>query len=43
MPAGGRHLVVICPEGPVRRVIEISGVEAALQIYADRASAHAAG
>jgi anti-sigma B factor antagonist len=43
MLADGRHLRVICPEGPARRVIEVSGVEAALEIYPDRASAHAAG
>jgi anti-sigma B factor antagonist len=41
--ANGRRLLVICPQGPVRRVIEISGVEAALEIHPDRASAHAAG
>lgn len=40
--ASGRHLIVICPPGPVRRVMEISGVEAAMEIYPDRASAHAA-
>jgi anti-anti-sigma factor len=41
--AGGRRLVVICPDGPVRHVIAISGVDVALEIYPDRASAHAAG
>ncbi len=37
-----RHFAVICPPGPVRRVLRIAGVEPALAIHADRASAHAA-
>ena len=38
-----KSLAVICPPGPVRRVFEVSGLEASLAIYPDRAAAHAAG
>jgi anti-sigma B factor antagonist len=37
-----RRFAVICPPGPVRRVIEIAGVDRALAIHATRADAHAA-
>jgi anti-sigma B factor antagonist len=42
--ASARHkrFVVICPPGPVYRVMEITGVAAVLTIHPDRASAHAA-
>jgi anti-sigma B factor antagonist len=39
----GRTFAVICPPGPVRRVIQIAGLEGSLPLFADRASAHAAG
>jgi anti-anti-sigma factor len=38
-----RRFAVICPAGPVRRVLAVSGVESALAIYPDRSAAHAAG
>jgi hypothetical protein len=31
---------VICPPGPVRRVLEISGVDAVLEVFPDRATAN---
>jgi anti-sigma B factor antagonist len=37
-----RRFAVICPDGPVRRVIEISGIDRAIAIHASRADAHAA-
>jgi anti-sigma B factor antagonist len=36
-------LAIICPEGPVRRVFTIAGLDHEFSIHADRASAHAAG
>jgi anti-sigma B factor antagonist len=39
----GRTFAVICPPGPVRRVLQIAGVEGDLPLFVDRASAHAAG
>jgi anti-sigma B factor antagonist len=38
----GRRFAVICPDGPVRRVFEISGVDRAIAIHATRSDAHAA-
>jgi anti-anti-sigma factor len=35
-----RTLAVICPEGPVRRVLELAGLTAHLPVYDDRATAH---
>jgi anti-sigma B factor antagonist len=40
MRALGRRLAIICPHGPVRRVLEITRVDAALPIYDDRRAAH---
>src|SRR4051794_29642550 len=37
-----RRFAVICPDGPVRRVIEISGVDRAIAIHATRSEAHSA-
>jgi anti-sigma B factor antagonist len=37
-----RRFAVICPDGPVRRVIEISGVDRAIAIHATRSDAHSA-
>ena len=38
----GRRFALICPDGPVRRVLEIAGIEHAIAIHATRADAHAA-
>jgi anti-sigma B factor antagonist len=38
----GRRFVLICPAGPVRRVLDIAGVERAIPIHESRAAAHAA-
>jgi anti-sigma B factor antagonist len=38
----GRHFALICPDGPVRRVLEIAGVDRAIPVHASRAHAHAA-
>ena len=38
----GRRFALICPDGPVRRVIEIAGIDRAIAIHASRAEAHAA-
>ena len=35
-------LAVICPDGPARRVIEISGLHQLLRVYRDRGSARQA-
>jgi anti-anti-sigma factor len=35
-----RRLAVICPRGPVRRVLELVGMAERLPIYDDRAAAH---
>jgi anti-sigma B factor antagonist len=37
-----RRLVVICPRGPVRRLLELAGVAEGLVLYDDRAAAHRA-
>ncbi len=37
MAAAGGELVVVCGAGPVRRVIEVSGVAGVVPIYADPA------
>jgi anti-sigma B factor antagonist len=36
----GRRFALICPEGPVRRVLEIAGVERAIAVHQSRADAH---
>jgi anti-anti-sigma factor len=38
-----RRFTVICPPGPVRRLLEIAGLDGVLAIYPDRSAAHAAG
>jgi anti-sigma B factor antagonist len=43
LSGSGRTFAVICPPGPVRRVLHIAGVEGDLPLFSDRASAHAAG
>ena len=35
-----RRLAIICPEGKIRRLFAIAGVESGLTIYPDRESAH---
>ena len=35
-------LAVICPPGVVHRLLEISGLLAALRVFPDRAAAHSA-
>lgn len=37
-----RRFALICPPGPVRRVLDIAGVERAIPIHASRSAAHAA-
>lgn len=37
-----RRFALICPQGPVRRVLEIAGVGRAIAIHDTRADAHAA-
>jgi anti-sigma B factor antagonist len=37
-----RRFALICPQGPVRRVLEIAGVDRAIAIHDTRADAHAA-
>jgi len=37
-----RRFAVICPDGPVRRVFEIAGIDRAIAIHPTRADAHAA-
>lgn len=34
----GRRFTVICPDGPVRRALEISGLHRVLRVYSDHAS-----
>jgi anti-sigma B factor antagonist len=41
MDAGRSRLAVICPPGPVRRAFEITGLDARLPLFADRAAASA--
>jgi anti-anti-sigma factor len=36
-------LAIICPEGPVRRVFTVAGLDDEFSIHTDRAAAHAAG
>ena len=38
-----RRLAIVCPNGSVRRLFEIAGVEEDLPVYDDRASANHAG
>jgi len=38
----GRRFALICPPGPIRRVLEIAGIEHAIPIYATRSDAHTA-
>jgi anti-sigma B factor antagonist len=37
-----RRLAVICPRGPVRRLLDVAGVAERLPLYDDRAAAHRA-
>lgn len=37
-----RHLAIICPPGPVRRVFDLTGVSEILPLYEDRATANRA-
>jgi anti-sigma B factor antagonist len=39
--AGRRRLALICPAGPVRRVLEVAGVDHVLVIFADHRTAAA--
>ncbi len=39
---GARRLSVICPAGPVRRVFEISGLDAHLALFPSRSAANGA-
>jgi len=41
--ARSKSLAIICPDGSVRRVFALAGVEQEFAIHADRAAAHAAG
>lgn len=41
--AKAKTLAVICPLGPVRRVFTVAGLDREVDIYGDRAAAHAAG
>ena len=38
-----RRLAVICPPGPVRRVLDLTGATDALPLYEDRGAAHRDG
>jgi anti-sigma B factor antagonist len=38
----GRRFALICPGGPVRRVLDIAGVERAIPIHDSRSAAHSA-
>jgi anti-sigma B factor antagonist len=35
-----RRLAVVCPPGPVRRTFELCGLDAAIEIFPDRSTAH---
>jgi len=35
-----RAFVVICPPGPVRRVLELSGLDGYLEVFSDRSAAN---
>jgi anti-anti-sigma factor len=37
-----RRLAVVCPRGPVRRLLDVAGVSERLPLYDDRAAAHRA-
>jgi anti-anti-sigma factor len=37
-----RRLTVICPAGPVRRILDVSGADAILDVFPDRTSAQRA-
>jgi anti-anti-sigma factor len=37
-----RRFALICPPGPIRRVLEIAGIEHAIPVYATRSDAHSA-
>lgn len=37
-----RRLAVICPRGPVRRLLDLTGIAERLPLYDDRAAAHRA-
>jgi anti-sigma B factor antagonist len=39
---GRRRFAVICPQGPVRRVFEIAGVDRVIAIHPNRFAAHSA-
>jgi anti-sigma B factor antagonist len=41
--ASSTSLAIICPEGPVRRVFTVAGLDDEFSIHTDRAAAHAAG
>jgi anti-sigma B factor antagonist len=34
------RLAIVCPDGNVRRLLEITGVDGALEVYPDRDAAH---
>jgi anti-sigma B factor antagonist len=38
-----RRLAIVCPDGAIRRLFEVAGLEDALDIYADRGAAHRDG
>jgi anti-sigma B factor antagonist len=38
----GRRFALICPPGPILRVLEIAGIERAIPIYETRSDAHSA-
>ncbi len=37
-----RRLTLICPDGPVRRVLELAGLDRIIRVYPDHAEAEAA-
>jgi anti-sigma B factor antagonist len=39
LAAGDRELAVVCPEGPVRQLLEVAGVAALLAVYDSREQA----
>jgi anti-sigma B factor antagonist len=38
----GRRFALICPDGPVKRVLDIAGIARAIPIHPSRAEAHSA-